>query len=99
MRIQPVFYTNLLRPATDDPLPGQKHPPPPPVEVDGGEEFEVKEVIDSRSERRGRGRLSSTAQSETSVSLGGWEDPAELRASGSCSTRSRACGGVWPLYD
>ncbi|KKK17772.1 hypothetical protein AOCH_007509 [Aspergillus ochraceoroseus] len=47
MRIYPVFNMSLLRPAADDPLPGQHPDPPPPVEVEGLEEWEVEEVLDS----------------------------------------------------
>jgi len=55
MRIHPVFNVSLLRPVAGTPLPGQVQPPPPPVEVDGLEEWEVEEVVDSRIDRRGRG--------------------------------------------
>jgi hypothetical protein len=73
MRIHPVFHVNLLRPAEDDPQPGQHPAPPPPVEVDGAEEFEVQEILDSRWERRGRGgrRLRYT------VRWVGYDDPTE----------------------
>jgi hypothetical protein len=47
MQIHPVFNVNLLCPATDNPAPGQQPPPPPPVEVEGIEQFKVKEVVDS----------------------------------------------------
>ena len=56
MRIHPVFNVNLLRPASESHLPGQRQPPPPPVEVEGIEQFEVEEVVDSYWERRGRGK-------------------------------------------
>jgi hypothetical protein len=55
MRIHPVFNVNLLRPAAENPVPGQIQDPPPPVEVEGLEEWEVEEIVDSRWERRGRG--------------------------------------------
>ena len=56
MRIHPVFNVNLIRPASENPQPGQQQPPPPPVEVDGVEQWEVEEIVDSTWERRGRGK-------------------------------------------
>jgi hypothetical protein len=56
MRIHPVFNVSLLQPAADDPLPGQHQPAPPPIEVEGVEQFEVEEIVDSCWERRGRGK-------------------------------------------
>jgi hypothetical protein len=44
-RVQPVY---LLDPVVEDPLEGQVVPPPPPVEVDGEEEYQVSGVEDSR---------------------------------------------------
>jgi len=38
----------LLHAAADDPIPGQIIPPPLPVIVEGEEEWEVEEVLDSR---------------------------------------------------
>ena len=55
MRIHPVFYVDRLRPADNVPLPGQRPGPPPHIEVDGVEEYEVEEIVDSYWERRGRG--------------------------------------------
>ncbi|TKA73877.1 hypothetical protein B0A49_11860, partial [Cryomyces minteri] len=46
--VHPVFHTSLLRPATGDPLPGQVNAVPPPVVVNGEEEWEVDEIYDSR---------------------------------------------------
>jgi hypothetical protein len=44
-RVQPV---SLLDPVVADPLDGQVVLPPPPVEVDGEEEYQVSSVEDSR---------------------------------------------------
>ena len=54
MRNHRTFPVSLLYPAANDPLPGQTTPPPLPVIVDGEENWEVKEVLDSR---RRRGKL------------------------------------------
>lgn len=55
MKIHPVFNAYLLHPVSDDALPHQSQMPPPPVEVDGVEEWEVEEIVDSVTDRRGRG--------------------------------------------
>jgi hypothetical protein len=52
-RIHPVISVAQLEPATPDPF-DRVSSPPPPVEVDGEEEWEIEAII--RSELRGRGR-------------------------------------------
>jgi len=52
MPIYPVFHTNLLRPVATDPLPGQEQPPPPPIEVDGEDEYLVEKIEDARFNKR-----------------------------------------------
>jgi hypothetical protein len=54
MRIHPVFHVGLLEPVRTNDIPGRIQDPPPPVEVDGFEEFEVEQILDSR---RYRGKL------------------------------------------
>jgi len=49
-----TFPVSLLHAAADDPLHGQVVPPPLPVIIEGEEEWEVEEILDSR---RTRGRL------------------------------------------
>jgi hypothetical protein len=48
MRIHPVFHVSLLEPYRTNTIPGRVQPPPPPIEVEGEEEFEVEEILDSR---------------------------------------------------
>jgi len=51
--LHPVFNVVKLTPAPEDPFPGRKLPPsPPPVIVEGEEEWEVEEILDSRLMRR-----------------------------------------------
>jgi Chromo (CHRromatin Organisation MOdifier) domain len=49
-----VFHTSLLRPAPnpDLALPGQRNNPPPPVEVEGEQEYIIDRIEDSHYDRR-----------------------------------------------
>jgi hypothetical protein len=50
-RLHPVFNVVKLMPAPDDPIPGRpkpQHPPPTLVDEQGGEHYEVEEILDSR---------------------------------------------------
>jgi hypothetical protein len=54
MRIHPVFHVSLLEPKTKDIVPSLVQPaPPPPVILEGVEEFEVESILDSRIFRNG----------------------------------------------
>lgn len=55
MRIHPVFHVNLLRPVATNLLSEQRQDLLPPIEVDGVEEWEVEDILDSRWDKRGRG--------------------------------------------
>jgi transposase InsO family protein len=70
IRAYPTFHTSLLRPVTDDPLPGQNPDPPPPVEIDQGLEYAV-ERIDNARYKRGSKRTSF----ELLVKWTGYEEP------------------------
>jgi hypothetical protein len=49
VRIHPVFHSSLLEPVSEKtPIPGQINPEPPPIEIDGQDEWEVEEIIDSK---------------------------------------------------
>ena len=52
MKIHPVFHASLLEPTLSNPIQGRSQPPPPPVVINGEEEFEVENIIDSRLNRR-----------------------------------------------
>jgi len=54
MKVHPVFHVSLLEPYKESNIPGRKQPPPPSIEVDTHEEYEVEKVLDSR---RRRGKL------------------------------------------
>ncbi|ODM16165.1 hypothetical protein SI65_08599 [Aspergillus cristatus] len=73
MRMHPVFNVSLLRPAAGNPIPGQRQEPPPPVEVDGLEEWQVEDILDSRWERRGR----RGPHLKYTVKWTGYDDPTE----------------------
>ena len=49
-------------------------PPPPPIEVDGVEEFEVEDILDSRLDNRGGGRGSRL---KYTVKWAGYDQPTE----------------------
>ena len=46
MKIHPTFHISLLEPYQDNPLPSQVKPPPPPIEIDGEQEYELDEIIE-----------------------------------------------------
>ena len=48
IQVHHVWHTSELEPAATDPYPGQVVAPPPPVVIDGDEEWEVEKVLESR---------------------------------------------------
>jgi len=46
MKVHPAFHISLLDPYTANPFEVQVQETPPPVEVEGEQEWEVKEVLD-----------------------------------------------------
>ena len=54
--VYPVFHVELVRLAATDPLPSQvvDDSEPPPVVVDGEQEYKVEAIRDIRIRRRGR---------------------------------------------
>jgi hypothetical protein len=51
LQIHPVHHVSLLDPVAEYPLPGQVVTPPPSVELDGDQEYQVERVEDSRMYR------------------------------------------------
>ncbi|GGV51932.1 hypothetical protein GCM10010495_81700 [Kitasatospora herbaricolor] len=51
IKIHPVFHVSLLEPYKTVNIQGRKQIPPPPIEVDNNEEFEVKKILNSRRRR------------------------------------------------
>ncbi len=52
MKIHPMFHVSLLEPYKESTITGQLPAPPPPIKINGEEEFEVYRIIDSRFNRR-----------------------------------------------
>jgi len=48
MRIHNTFHISLLELYHDNMLPSQRTQPPPPIIIEGEQEYELKEIIDSR---------------------------------------------------
>ncbi len=48
MRIHPMFHVSLLGPYHVSTIPRRIHDPPPPIEVDGEQEYEMEDILDSR---------------------------------------------------
>ena len=47
-QIHPVFHVSLLEPYHENHWEGQVQPPPPPDEIEGELEYEVREVLNSK---------------------------------------------------
>ena len=70
--IYPIFYTDLLRLASRDPLPGQESDDkqPDPVLIESHEEHFVEEILCARTKKRGRGQ-----RREVLVKWAGYREP------------------------
>lgn len=79
--IYPRFHVDLLRRAPEDPLPGQLRDDsqPPPIQVDGEDEWEVEAVEDARTKRRGRGYVEEVLVKWRGYAERTWEPRADLQ--------------------
>ena len=50
--VHPVFHISQLKLSHPSIIPNRVQPLPPPIEVDGEIEYEVKEILDSKIDRR-----------------------------------------------
>ena len=50
--VHPIFHISQLEPAVPNPFPNWTQPPPPPIEIDGESEYEVSEILDSKTDWR-----------------------------------------------
>jgi hypothetical protein len=48
MNIHPMFHASLLEPYHASTIPRITHEPPPPIIVEGEQEYKVKEILNSR---------------------------------------------------
>jgi len=52
MRVHDVFHSDLLRPAADDLLPGQKNEPSGSIVINDEDEWKIDDILNSRRYRR-----------------------------------------------
>ena len=50
--IHPVFHVSQLKPAIKNTIPNRVQSPPPPIEVEGEEEYEIAKILNSKIDRR-----------------------------------------------
>ena len=48
LQIQPVFHSSLLEPCQEISIPNRTTPPPLPIELQDGHEYEVASILDSK---------------------------------------------------
>ena len=52
MRIHNVFHVQLLEPYKENTIPGRIELPPPRIEIEGEQEYEVEAILNHRTNRR-----------------------------------------------
>ena len=51
-KLHPVFHVSVLEPYKNNTIPDRAPPPHPPIEIEGAEEFEVRQILDSKIARQ-----------------------------------------------
>ena len=51
IKIHPVFHTSLLVPHIPNVIPNREQPPPPPLMIEGENEYEIEKILDSKMSR------------------------------------------------
>lgn len=97
--IHPVFHVELVRPAATDPLPSQltDDSEPPPVVVDGEQEFEVEAILDVRRKRRGRRSRIEALVKWTGYPEPSWEPLSEVQGVSALDDYERTHGPAHEL--
>jgi hypothetical protein len=55
--IHPIFRVVMLESETPNTIPNRIQPPPPPVDIDGEQEYEIAQVLDSKVDQRRKCKL------------------------------------------
>jgi hypothetical protein len=55
--IHPVFHVSQLEPFAPSSIPGHKQSPHPAIEIDGEDEYEIEEIVESKIDKRRRCKL------------------------------------------
>ena len=50
--VHPVYHVSMLEPFVPSSIPQRVPTPPPPIEIDGEQEYEISEILDSKIDRR-----------------------------------------------
>jgi hypothetical protein len=50
--IHPIFHIVLLEPEAPNTIPNQTQPPPPLVDIDSEQEYEISQILDSKIDQQ-----------------------------------------------
>lgn len=77
--VHPIFHVSILRKHETDSISNRSHPTPPPIEIEGQEEWEVESILDCRQRRNKKQYLVSWKGFDTSYNS--WEPESNLEHS------------------